>query len=65
MCRVTDDRDRRSVRVVPTEAGRALREAVLERMEALNAEILRDFTQEQREVLKSCLSRLGSACGEV
>ena len=63
--RVTDDRDRRSVRVVPTEAGRALREAVLERMEALNTEILRDFTQEQREVLKSCLSRLGSACGEV
>ena len=57
--RVVDPSDRRSVRVVPTEEGLALKEGVLKVIDQLNVQILEGFTQEQRAVLLDCLRQVG------
>ena len=56
--RVVDPNDRRSVRVVPTEEGSALKDDVLRLIDELNAEILSGFTSEQRSTLLSCLQQI-------
>ena len=56
--RVVDPNDRRSIRVVPTEEGSALKDDVLRVIDELNAEILRGFTEEQRSTLLNCLHQI-------
>lgn len=56
--RVVDPNDRRSVRVVTTEEGAAMRDDVLKLIDELNAEILGGFTAEQRSTLISCLQKI-------
>ena len=57
--RVVDANDRRSIRVVPTEEGEALKDGVLRLIEELNVQILSRFTAEQKEVLLDCLQQIG------
>ena len=57
--RVVDPNDRRSVRVVPTEEGLALKDGVLKVIDQLNAEILGRFSAEQRAALLDCLRQVG------
>ena len=57
--RVVDPNDRRSVRVVPTEEGLALKDGVLKVIDQLNVQILEGFTQEQWAVLLDCLRQVG------
>ena len=56
--RVVDPNDRRSVRVVPTEEGGAMKDDVLRLIEELNIDILSGFTAEQRDTLISCLQQI-------
>ena len=56
--RVLDPNDRRSLQVVATEAGMAIRDGVLQAVEELNAQILGGFPPEQKELLLSCLRRI-------
>ena len=55
---VVDPNDRRSVRVVPTEEGGAMKDDVLRLIEELNIDILSGFTAEQRATLISCLQQI-------
>lgn len=57
--RVVDPNDRRSVQVVPTEEGSALRDDVLRVIDELNVEILAGFSPSQRSVLVECLRQIG------
>lgn len=57
--RVTDENDRRSVRVVTTELGSSLKEDVLRVIGELNDKVLSDLTGGQREALIRDLSLIG------
>ncbi|GED12016.1 MarR family winged helix-turn-helix transcriptional regulator [Aneurinibacillus migulanus] len=54
-----DSRDRRMNRIYITEKGRTLEKKLKKEMEDINRMILADFTQEEANVLKDMLSRLG------
>lgn len=58
--RVVDPNDRRSVRVVATPEGMALQEGVMRAVEEMNQDVLRDFTPEEVQVLRRCLTRIGN-----
>ena len=58
--RVVDPEDRRSVQVVPTEEGSALRDDVLRLIERLNVEILSGFSPEQKGILLDGLRKIGN-----
>lgn len=51
--------DRRSVRVVLTDSGTALRDDVLSTVDELNAEVLKEIEPEKREILLDCLRKIG------
>lgn len=53
--RVINKEDRREVRVVPTEKGKALEEPISKIIDDVNEEVLRCFTDEEIAVLKSNL----------
>lgn len=57
--RVVDPNDRRSVQVVTTEEGAAMRDDVLRLIDELNMEILSGFTPEQRAMLLDSLRQIG------
>jgi len=57
--RVLDPKDLRSIQVVATGAGMAIREDVLRTVEELNVRILEGFPAEQRENLLACLQSIG------
>jgi len=57
--RILDPNDMRSIQVVATEAGMAIREDVLRTVEELNTRILEGFPAEQQETLLSCLRSIG------
>lgn len=54
-----DPRDRRMNRIYITEKGRTLEKKLKKEMEDINRMILADFTQEEADMLKDMLSRLG------
>ena len=58
--RIVDPNDRRSVKVVPTETGMAMRDEVLKVIDELNVEILESFPPDQRELLLECLRQIGN-----
>ena len=51
--------DRRSILVVPTQEGEAIKDGVLEIVEELNREVLKDISPEEKDTLFSCLRRIG------
>lgn len=53
--RVINRDDRREVRVVPTEKGKALEEPISKIIDEVNEEVLKCFTQEEVAVLKNQL----------
>ncbi len=57
--RQTDPNDRRSVRVVLTHSGNALKEEVLHTVDELNAVVLKDIEPAKREILLECLRQIG------
>lgn len=57
--RVVDPNDRRSVQVVASEEGRAMRDGVLRVIAELNGEVLGGLSPEERAVLLDCLRRIG------
>ena len=57
--RQTDPDDRRSVRVVLTGNGNALKDGVLRTGDVLNAEVLKDIEPADREILLRCLRQIG------
>nr|WP_205762627.1 MarR family transcriptional regulator [Aneurinibacillus aneurinilyticus] len=54
-----DPKDRRMNRIHITEKGRTLEKKLKKEMEDINRTILANFTQEEADVLKNMLSRLG------
>ena len=57
--RIVDPNNRRSIRVVPTEEGLALKDAVLKVIDQLNVQLLEGFTPEQRAIFLDCLRQVG------
>ena len=57
--RVLDPNDMRSIQVVATEAGMAIREDVLRTVEELNIRILEGFSPEQQDILRASLQSIG------
>lgn len=57
--RQTDPNDRRSVRVILTNSGNALKEEVLYTVDELNAVVLKDIEPAKREILLECLRKIG------
>ncbi|MCI2105338.1 MAG: MarR family transcriptional regulator [Intestinimonas sp.] len=57
--RIVDPNDRRSVQVVVTEAGMAMKDEVLRTVDELNVQILGGFSQIQRDNLLVCLRTIG------
>lgn len=53
--RVINREDRREVRVVPTEKGKALEEPISKIIDEVNAEVLKCFTEEEVAILKNQL----------
>ena len=53
--RVINRNDRREVRVVPTEKGKALEEPISKIIDEVNEEVLKCFTDEEVEVLTTSL----------
>ncbi|MDD4843746.1 MAG: MarR family transcriptional regulator [Anaerotignum sp.] len=53
--RVINKEDRREVRVVPTEKGKALEEPISKIIDDVNEEVLRCFTEEEIGILKNKL----------
>jgi len=51
--------DRRALNVVLTEEGAALRKPLERIIEEANAEVLKDFTEEEQKTLKTMLVKLG------
>lgn len=58
--REMDPNDRRSVRVVLTEEGLAMKDDVLRVIEELNNDALGSFSQQERDTLISCLRKIGN-----
>ncbi|BDE86643.1 MAG: MarR family transcriptional regulator [Clostridiales bacterium] len=56
--RVVDPNDRRCVQVVITPMGAALEEPVLQIIQELNEEVLRDFSREEATTLTRCLKQI-------
>ena len=59
--RVLDPNNRRSIRVEVTPEGLKIKDAVLQCIEELNDDVLKDFSVEDREKLVELLSRVGNA----
>jgi DNA-binding MarR family transcriptional regulator len=57
--RKPDPKDRRVNRIYVTERGRTLEKSLTEAMKQSNQNILADFTEEETQLLKSMLVRLG------
>ena len=60
--RILDPKNRRSIRVKPTEAGMAIREPVQQKIEELNDMVFKDFTPKEREDALNLLTRIGRVC---
>ena len=58
--RIVDPNDRRSIQVIPTETGMAMRDAVLQVIDELNMEVLDCFSPEEREILMNALRKIGN-----
>ncbi|WP_317856115.1 MarR family transcriptional regulator [Chakrabartyella piscis] len=59
--RVINKEDRREVRVVPTEKGKALEEPITKIIDDVNEEVLKCFTEEEILVLKNNLRIIADA----
>ena len=55
---MVDPNDRRCVQVVITPMGAALEEPVLQIIQELNEEVLRDFSREEAATLTRCLKQI-------
>ena len=53
--RVINKEDRREVRVLPTEKGKALQEPITKIIDEVNEEVLKCFTEEEIVALKNAL----------
>ncbi|MBR2383322.1 MAG: MarR family transcriptional regulator, partial [Anaerotignum sp.] len=53
--RVINREDRREVRVIPTEKGRALQEPITKIIDEVNEEVLKCFSEEEVVALKNAL----------
>ena len=53
--RVINKEDRREVRVLPTEKGKALQEPITKIIDEVNEEVLKCFTEEEIAALKNAL----------
>lgn len=58
--RIMDPDDRRSIQVVATEAGMAIKDDVLQTVDELNTIVLRVLTPGQKETLLTCLRKIGN-----
>ena len=62
--RILDPKNRRSIRVKPTEAGMAIREPVQQKIEELNDMVFKEFTPQEREEVLNLLTRIGKVCAD-